>query len=127
MVPSFEIMSIQKSLSSSKLVQDEQRSLCLVSLTVTSLYASTSQFKQLNYWHDIVGQRPGGSATVTTSSSLNNMSSSSSLNNIAGSGAAMSPDSTSAPTAANNTYGYPQILELTAYPDLQMHLLKVSY
>lgn len=132
MVPSFEINSIQKSLFASKLAHDEQRSLCLISLTVTSLYASTNQFKQLNYWHDIVAApRPagGGSSTTTHSSSLNNLSNSSSLNNIASAGGA-NPVSSGAETAGASSLagnnGYPQILELTAYPELQTHLLKVG-
>lgn len=128
MVPSFEINSIQKSLFASKLANDEQRSLCLISLTVTSLYASTNQFKQLNYWHDIVA----APRRTTHSNSINNMSTSSSLNNIAGAGGSSSSASGATPVSDNpaaapsaNNNGYPQILELTAYPELQTHLLKV--
>lgn len=121
MVPSFELNSIQK-LATAKFY-DEQRALCLISLTVTSLYAS-NQSKQINYWNDIVAnkQQSSSSSHATTSSSLGGLlSASNSLNNIAGlSGETMQ---TNTNMAANN--GYPQILELNAYPDLQTHLLKV--
>lgn len=132
MVPSFEVSSIQKSLFASKLVLDEQRSLCLISLTITSLYASTNQFKQVNYWHDIVAPRTN--ANVTHSNSLNNLSPSSSMSNIAGStstsaGASAAAGGETTPVtgaaSASGNIGYPQILELTAYPELQTHLLKV--
>jgi hypothetical protein len=128
MVPSFEVNSIQKSLLSSKMAHDEQRSLCLISLTVTSLYASTNQFKQINYWHDIVAARTN-SATITTSNSLNNISASNSLNNISGVSSgnnAANPGSNDPDPSSSANVGFPQILELTAYPELQAHLLKVN-
>lgn len=124
MVPSFEINSIHKSLFASKLANDEQRSLCLISLTVTSLYASTNQFKQLNYWHDIVAApRRTTNSNISTSNSLNNISGGGS-SSASGAPTPVGDNPTAAPSGNN---GYPQILELTAYPELQTHLLKVNY
>ena len=108
MIPSFEINSIQRLLTSK--FHDENKSLCLTSLTVTSLYAS-NQFKQINYWNDIINQRPA-------SIHLNN------LNNRENDSPQNSPTQQENPIE-NVIRDYPQILELTAYPDLQTNLLKV--
>jgi hypothetical protein len=51
MIPSTEIATIQKLLNNK--FMDEQKALCVTSLTITSLYAS-NQSKQINYWTDIV-------------------------------------------------------------------------
>lgn len=51
MIPSTEINTIQKLLNNK--FMDDQKSLCVTSLTITSLYAS-NQSKQINYWNDIV-------------------------------------------------------------------------
>jgi hypothetical protein len=73
MVPSFEINTIQRLFSSK--FNDEQRSLCLTSLIVTSLYASNPS-RQINYWNDIVQQLTNQNAAgMSTSNSLNNMNS----------------------------------------------------
>ena len=74
MVPSFEINTIQRLFTSK--FYDEQRSLCLTSLIVTSLYAS-NQSKQLNYWNDIIKQQQQSNAqsSMSASNSANNMSS----------------------------------------------------
>jgi hypothetical protein len=106
MLPSFEINTIQKLFSSK--FYDEQRTLCLVSLIVTSLYAS-NQSKSLNYWNDFI-QKQAKSGSSGSSSNSNSELSSPSMN-----------DQENAPLF----YDYPQILELTAHPELQAHLLKV--
>lgn len=144
MVPSFEINTIQRLFSSK--FQDEQRSLCLISLTVTSLYAS-NQTKQINYWNDIV--KNFNHSNMSTSNSFNNFNSSSGLNSSTNSlvnspvtpvnpitsdhaasrqtGRAVDRSTSQSQLADKslNMSGYPQILELTAYPELQAHLLKV--
>ena len=135
MVPSFEINTIQRLFSSK--FNDEQRSLCLTSLIVTSLYASNPS-RQINYWNDIVQQLNQNTAGMSTSNSLNNMNSPSFQS------PSVSP--LESPTRADNPLqnsqqqanytnmnvsdktqmsGYPQILELSSYPDLQANLLKV--
>jgi hypothetical protein len=70
MVPSFEINTIQRFFTSK--FYDEQRSLCLTSLIITSLYAS-NQSKQVNYWNDIVKQPTNNQSNISASNSLNNM------------------------------------------------------
>ena len=108
MIPSFEINSIQRLLTSK--FNDENKSLCLTSLTITSLYAS-NQFKQINYWNDIINQRPA-------SVHLNNL-------NRENDSTQNSPIQQENPIE-NVLRDYPQILELSAYPDLQTNLLKVK-
>ena len=62
MLPSYEINTIQRLFAAK--FYDEQRTLSLISLTITSLYAS-NQTKQLNYWHDIIDKQKM-SASVST-------------------------------------------------------------
>ena len=110
MIPSFEVSSIQRLLSSK--FCDEKRSLCLTSLTVTSLYAA-NQSKNINYWNDVVQQiaRPVSSPINSAlSSPSNEMPPSEIRGDINKEKSTMS--------------GYPQILELTAYPELQEQLFK---
>lgn len=93
MVPSFEVNTIQRLFASKAF--DEQRSLCLASLIVTSLYAS-DQSKQMNYWHDIV--RPHQQhrrSSVSASNSLNNVSSLSAANSMPSSPTVENPPSIS--------------------------------
>ncbi len=103
MIPSSEINTIQKLLNLK--FDDPQKSLCLTSLTVTSLYAS-NQSKQMNYWNDIIQPQR---ASIKPSHSYG--------------------DHFEAETTTNATdshiLGYPQILELSSHPDLQANLLKV--
>jgi hypothetical protein len=110
MIPSNEMATIQKLLSTK--LTDEQRSLCLISLTITSLYAS-NQSKKLNYWNDIIQGNKESMMTQSNSSSLN-----SPVEDEAS--PAQIVDSTE-----TTVTGYPQILELTNHPELQTHLLKV--
>ena len=108
MIPSFEINSIQRLLTSK--FHDENKTLCLTSLTVTSLYAS-NQFKQINYWNDIINQTP-----ISTHVNMSNRENDSAQN---------SPVQQENPIE-NVIRDYPQILELSSYPDLQTNLLKVE-
>lgn len=100
MVPSYEISTIQKLFTSK--VYEEQKTLCLISLTVTSLYAY-NQGKQLNYWHDIISKQLK-SETVS---------------------APDSPTQLENPILKDCQISFPQILELNSYPELQTHLLMV--
>jgi hypothetical protein len=136
MVPSFEMNTIQRMFTSK--AYDEQRSLCLTSLIVTSLYSSNHS-KQVNYWNDIVKhcqyplqkqhqQDRARSSSVSASNSMNNFSSA--TDSLANSPMAeLPPDQAQSNTQRKSSNdpmsGYPQILELSAYPDLQSHLLKV--
>jgi hypothetical protein len=117
MLPSFEINTIQKLFSSK--FYDEQRSLCLVSLVVTSLYAS-NQSKNLNYWNDLIQQ-----SRVKNSQSGEFTSSPSMDGNLMLGGDRRGSSATNSSDKSLQESGYPQILELSAYPDLQAHLLKV--
>ena len=124
MLPSFEINTIQKLFASK--FYDEQRSLCLVSLIVTSLYVSSNNSsKQVNYWNDLIQHQPSRKRHLQ-SSDLNSLVTCPTGNEnplIGGSGSNSS--ATNSEEKAIQESGYPQILELTAYPELQAHLLKV--
>jgi hypothetical protein len=122
-VPSSELSTIQRLLATKFI--DEQRTLCMTSLIITSLYAS-NQIKPINYWTDIVQQNQ--QQLQHSYSSMNNLSASASNSNLSS-----APDES--PTTVRNPAddmanrplisGYPQILELGSYPELQSHLLKV--
>jgi hypothetical protein len=112
MIPSFEINSIQRLLTTK--FHDENKSLCLTSLTITSLYAS-NQSKHVNYWNDIINQN-NGRIGAENNINNNNNNNKDSLQN--------SPIHQDNPIE-NTRLDYPQILELTSYPELQTQLLKV--
>lgn len=133
MLPSFEINTIQRLFSSK--FYDDQRSMCLVSLISTSLYASTNQQgKIMNYWNDLVMHTgrmnksqsflsPGSLATSPMTSGGSN-DDNPIMESLSGSRRASVNESNNA-SSSIQVSGYPQILELSAYPDLQSHLLKV--
>ena len=106
MLPSYEINTIQKLFTSK--FYDEQRTLCLISLTMTSLYAS-NQSKQMNYWNDIIDKQK-----MTNSVSMQQIDERRS-----------STTEITIQQSTKHTIDYPQILELSNFPDMQTHLLKV--
>jgi hypothetical protein len=121
MIPSFEVNTIQRLFSSK--FYDEQRALCLTSLIITSLYAS-SRNKNLNYWINIIEPLKSKNLSSSTSrATMANSESSFSLNENNHSNNSSNYDI--AQSDKSQTIGYPQILELTAYPDLQANLLRV--
>jgi len=88
MVPSFEINTIQRLFTSK--FYDEQRSLCLTSLIITSLYAS-NQSKQVNYWNDIIRQQTSSQSNISASNSFNNMNNFSPNSSLPGSPTSENP------------------------------------
>jgi hypothetical protein len=88
MVPSFEINTIQRLFTSK--FYDEQRSLCLTSLIITSLYAS-NQSKQVNYWNDIIRQQTSSQSNISASNSFNNMNTFSPNSSLPGSPTSENP------------------------------------
>jgi hypothetical protein len=125
MVPSFEINTIQRLFSSKFKFNDEQRSLCLTSLIVTSLYAS-NQSRQIDYWNDIIQhqQQQLHNNAASNSPTMSPLSSPTRTENPLQNNQEQSNSNLSVSDKAQMS-GYPQILELSSYPDLQANLLKV--
>jgi len=122
MIPSFEVNTIQRLFASK--FYDEQRSLCLTSLIITSLYAS-NQNKSLNYWINIIEPLKTKNLSSSTSRvTIANSESNFSLNENMNSNNSSNYDIVQN-DKSSQIIGYPQILELNAYPDLQANLLRV--